>query len=468
VIKMGTKSGIVGLSLAALPLALGVVSQAMAPARALAAAPRPAVSPTPGQLVKFYVVAPSFNGQPEFLFEIAQRTLGDGNRFEEIFDLTKGRLQADGRRLTDPTKIEPGWVLILPGDASGPGVQQGRIPLPQTGPARHSGTGLTVPLAGAGTGGGAVLLAGAGLYLRRRRRRLPEGIDGDGTARSVARTPAAPARSDEAAFGDVEPEPLFDSSPALSSSAQPSAPAWDVPPEPPDAEPREETPPAIVVRDVPPGTGGSATEPVPLVRDHDVYPAPADPPTVHEVAFGDDLVTVRLSPAASITWRPLPHDVPPGRAVVCVGAGRRGCLFLDLAGAPGVVGIDGPAEAAERLAEALVSQLAVEPAAASIVLVGDVLGGLDGGPGVRRVPDLGAASTTSSGLVVAFVPAAYDGAESRLTGPLNGPRVVQVRLGGAKGAAWSFTVLPDRARWAWHGGDPRADEPATAAPRNPR
>src|SRR3954454_2045416 len=179
--KFGFGPAVVRLSAVALPLALGVAPQAMAPARAAGAAPRPASSPTAGQQLKFYVVAPpSPDGRQEFLFEIAQKTLDNADRFGEIFTLTRGRLQPDGQRLTDPTKIKPGWVLILPDDAAGPDVRQGRIPVPAV--PERGGTDLLVPLAGAGAAGLA-LLAGTGLYIRRRRRRGPAA---GGSARNEA------------------------------------------------------------------------------------------------------------------------------------------------------------------------------------------------------------------------------------------------------------------------------------------
>ena len=64
----------------------------------------------------------------EFLWEIAERFLGSGYRYPEIFDLNEGRLQPDGGRLTDPTVVETGMILILPSDASGYGVQYGPLP----------------------------------------------------------------------------------------------------------------------------------------------------------------------------------------------------------------------------------------------------------------------------------------------------------------------------------------------------
>lgn len=93
---------------------------------ATGALPRPPASAAPS--VKYYEVRNSFKGKPEFLFEIAERFLGDGHRFREIFDLNKGRLQPDGRRLVKDTEIEPRWLLVLPNDARGDGVKFGPLP----------------------------------------------------------------------------------------------------------------------------------------------------------------------------------------------------------------------------------------------------------------------------------------------------------------------------------------------------
>jgi len=77
-----------------------------------------ATNPTP--VVKYWIVDPPVNGRKEFLFQIAEKALGNGNRFPEIFRLNSGRLQPDGGRMTDPNTIEPGWILLLPKDARGP------------------------------------------------------------------------------------------------------------------------------------------------------------------------------------------------------------------------------------------------------------------------------------------------------------------------------------------------------------
>jgi hypothetical protein len=121
----------VALCLGFFPAEAGAVPVA-APAAALSAAPVTAASiglaaGTTTKRVKFYVVRQSFQGEPEFLFEIAARFLGDGNRAKEIFDLNVGRQQEDGGRLTQADKIEPGWVLLLPNDAKGNQVQIGEI-----------------------------------------------------------------------------------------------------------------------------------------------------------------------------------------------------------------------------------------------------------------------------------------------------------------------------------------------------
>jgi hypothetical protein len=130
--------------------------------------------------VKYFIV-PHAAPEDITLFKIAERALGDGQRFPEIVQLNQGRLRPDGTPFTDPTAIEPGQVLQLPEDAAPkPGVQFGPLPAPApvtpaVKPAAAEGTsGLGAGLASAvsGTGG---LLTGllAGLWWRRRPQLLP-------------------------------------------------------------------------------------------------------------------------------------------------------------------------------------------------------------------------------------------------------------------------------------------------------
>ncbi len=71
---------------------------------------------------KHYEVMPPQGRNHDSSWDIAERTLGDGMRWKEIYDLNKNRLQPDGRRYTDADLIRPGWQLLLPADAKGPGV----------------------------------------------------------------------------------------------------------------------------------------------------------------------------------------------------------------------------------------------------------------------------------------------------------------------------------------------------------
>jgi hypothetical protein len=86
-------------------------------------------SADPSSAARYYVVGPVKEGQREYLFEIAARTLGDGNRADEILELSKDLAQPGGGRLTDPVQqLQPGWILLLPSDAHGDGVLAGSPP----------------------------------------------------------------------------------------------------------------------------------------------------------------------------------------------------------------------------------------------------------------------------------------------------------------------------------------------------
>jgi hypothetical protein len=96
-------------------------------------------APQTHQAQKLYVVTPPQGRHHESLWEIAQHHLGDGRRYKEIFELNKDRVQPDGSKLTIASLIRPGWVLQMPGDAFGPGIQtvaqhQAQPPAQPTGP----------------------------------------------------------------------------------------------------------------------------------------------------------------------------------------------------------------------------------------------------------------------------------------------------------------------------------------------
>ncbi len=106
---------------------------------------------------KIYVVKPPVGRYHESMWEIAQNHLGDGRRYREIFELNSGRIQPDGTRLTIASLIRPGWVLRMPRDAHGPGIEVVATQSAAPRPAGHedaSGN-AAAPGRGVGTGNGA-------------------------------------------------------------------------------------------------------------------------------------------------------------------------------------------------------------------------------------------------------------------------------------------------------------------------
>jgi len=114
------------------------VSAQIRPAEVTPAQIRPAEPVTPAGLTaaqlppqahaapnsdKMYTVNPPVGRFHESLWEIAHNHLGDGRRYREIFELNKDRVQPDGSKLTIASLIRPGWMLLMPKDAHGPGIQ---------------------------------------------------------------------------------------------------------------------------------------------------------------------------------------------------------------------------------------------------------------------------------------------------------------------------------------------------------
>ncbi|MGW5580528.1 S8 family serine peptidase [Micromonospora chokoriensis] len=80
------------------------------------------------EYVLYATVTASSTDRGQTLSDIAGRYLGDAARADELFNLNSGRRQPDGKALTDPDRLTPGWYLVLPWDAVGPGVQYGVLP----------------------------------------------------------------------------------------------------------------------------------------------------------------------------------------------------------------------------------------------------------------------------------------------------------------------------------------------------
>ena len=135
-------------------------------ARPAAAAPRPVAAPI---AVPFHPVAPGppadapptvdapkrtcAVGPRDSLWRLAERHLGDGLRWREIWELNRGHTMNGGRTFRNPNLIRPGWELILPpGPDALPVVPEAVRPAPPPDqpetpdtPVSESGTGTKAP-----------------------------------------------------------------------------------------------------------------------------------------------------------------------------------------------------------------------------------------------------------------------------------------------------------------------------------
>lgn len=497
-------AGAVATAVVVLALAAGGAPPAAAASVPLSVAPATAAD---GEKVKYYVVTTQANGEPEFLFSIAEKVLGDGNRYNEIFELNKGRVQPGGAVMRNATSIAPGWILQLPPDANGPGVQEGPLPkaagaataAPATPPPVQAPAAQVPPAEGdtatptggdshaltlaIGAGGALIVGAGVGTLIMRRRagsRRTSRPVDvmpmSSATATPVTAEPPleSHARPTTTAVPPVTPVRAPRSVAPRTASPTPrpkvdQAPETEVAGTSSGAAPA--TAPAAPIRRSAVTVAGSPARPTPGAttrlsrsrpsdhRDGDRHRPPAQnvaSPHTFQVSFGDDLVDVSLStghPAqqeTAIAWMPVPYDVPDGGAAfVCIGAAEgSGCLFLDLAQAPGPVVVRGDQEAARRLMESIVLQLS-----ASSVLEhswATVLGPLRGlAEGLTGIETLGTmtelverrAEEVDPPFEFVFYAPETEADRTAVDGLLNAPgQTVLVVLGGLEGAAWTLNV----------------------------
>jgi hypothetical protein len=237
----------------------GIVAGIWAGPAAFASSSVPrSASPAASAPAKYYIVPAPGQGGTQTLYDIALRTLGNGARYVEIFNLNKGRLQPNGERLESPRAIHAGWILRLPADARGPRVRFGPLPVspaaattaPASAPASHQ---PSVPAAAASHGGslgfGAavggilliVVLAGLAVLLGRRpwRRAGRQGLHGRAADTGQRSTPGAarrqvagaghPSSSGASHLGPLGPEhPSFPGAGHL-GTVDPGEPVWPGP-----------------------------------------------------------------------------------------------------------------------------------------------------------------------------------------------------------------------------------------------
>jgi hypothetical protein len=440
-----------------------------------------AYSPSHRGWVKYYIVQPPTDQHSEDLYEIAAKALGNGRLAATIFRLNQGRLQPDGGRLQDPEVIRPGWVLVLPATASGPGVRFGPRPAVTGAPTASPPPGRA-RVAGSPTAAGqprhqiaehaavvagvilVALLLAAGLVLAGRRRRKARVTRSPHSGHALAPpAPLAPGLP-PGASPPSPPRALTARFPALGIPGQPAG---------------------LLARPAPAAIDGPARPPSPgrvlpaaPRPDGPGQPDRGDPGMAaqdHEVAFADDRVHVVLAgvpagardgrprngsagrrPAPYLVWTSRPGDTPDGGvAFACLGTGAAGALFVDIDAAPGAVAIGGDDAAAVRLAESIAHQLCAAPAAGRrylVVVIGDTLpapppaaaawvASLQELAGPARQP-AGSGDRTE----VVFCRSTPKEDMLWLAGYVSRARhrVVPVVLASTPDAPWSFTAQPSR------------------------
>jgi hypothetical protein len=189
----------------------------------------------------------------------------------------------------------------------------------------------------------------------------------------------------------------------------------------------------------------------------------------HQVTLGDDKVEVVLARAPAVgrsgklgsgnawlatspylVWAPLPYETPDGGAAFAyLGTGDEGCLFIDLAAAPGFITITGDSDSVSRLAESLAHQLcrqAADDGSRMVVLVDDVV------PEPRPAGAMAAVTLRDLGLLGADVPipetevvfctvrASEDALVLGRYVGRSAHRVIPVVLADLPGAPWSFSA----------------------------
>ncbi|WP_139739030.1 LysM peptidoglycan-binding domain-containing protein [Actinomyces wuliandei] len=128
---------------------------------------------------RVYVVQPPQGRYHDNLWDIAERTLGEGRAYSQVYELNAGREQPDGRRLELARLIQPGWLLVMPESAQ-------TVDRVVAVPVREQAPPAPSQRDGASQGQGAGAREGAG---------RPDGADGmGGSGGAASADDVAPAR----------------------------------------------------------------------------------------------------------------------------------------------------------------------------------------------------------------------------------------------------------------------------------
>ncbi|MET0468918.1 MAG: hypothetical protein ABWZ87_09260 [Aeromicrobium sp.] len=166
-----------------------IVESDLAPIVAMHDAVEDTVAADESDLVgeKVYTVKTPKDGYHDNLWDIAERHLGEGRRYQEIYELNKDRDMTGGGKLELARLIQPGWELVMPDDAVGiervaPATTPAPVQAPPAVPSDAPATDLSVDAADGATavsesdrsgwmGGIGLLAAGVigALALQRRR-----------------------------------------------------------------------------------------------------------------------------------------------------------------------------------------------------------------------------------------------------------------------------------------------------------
>lgn len=136
------------------------------------------------------------------LWSLAETKLGDGEKYTELFEASKGVVQADGQVMSDPDLIQPGWTVNVPTMASSAQPQPAPAPVPAPAPEIESQTPAAQNAADGGAGAEAASPAQA------QKGEVKEA----GPSEQPASDAAAPVQnpSEESSDGSSDEEPIAD------------------------------------------------------------------------------------------------------------------------------------------------------------------------------------------------------------------------------------------------------------------